>query len=185
MGNKSTICYALSCGKNGKIPIYYRDERRVFKVAFYVCKYCMNFSGFIDTWKRKPRRIMPYFNDMMGLIKMQLEPKIRISSMKKTEYHYCNKCKKDDYSRLFIRNRDKNSFDFTGYVCKHCRTCFFINTPSLKFRTPTPYKKSMGSFSVSFAEDEEKPIEEEVIITIKKNDIIKLKKHKIKFKYEN
>ena len=180
--NKSVLCY--TCEKKGKVSIYYRDEQNVHKVAFYVCKYCMYFSGFIDTWKRKPRRIMPYYNDMKGLIKMRLVKKPRISSMKKTHYTYCEYCKKDDYYRLFIRNRDYNSYDFIGYICKHCRTCFFINTTGLKFRTRDPYTKSMGSFAVAIAEDEEKPVEEEVLIRIKKNDVIKLKKHKIKFKYE-
>jgi len=174
--NKSALCYM--CEKKGKVSISYRDEQNVHKVAFYVCKYCKHFSGFIN-WQTD--RSMPYYNDIVPLIKMRLEKKIRISSMKKTQYNYCFKCKKDDYTRLFIRNRDKNSYVFTGYVCKNCKTCFFINTPSLKFGTAP---KSFGWFPVAVPEDEEKPIEEEVIIRIKKNDIIKLKKHKIKFKHE-
>jgi len=179
--NKSALCYM--CEKKGKISIYYRDENGVHKVAFYVCKYCMHFSGFINSWKTQPHRTMPYFNDMKGLVKMRLENKLRISSMKKTQYNYCIRCKKDDYTRLFIRKREKNSYEFVGYVCKRCRTCFFKNTPSFKFNTQN-YTKSLGSFAVSSAEDEEKPIEEEYII-VQKTDISKLKKAKIPFRYNN
>ena len=177
--NKSVLCY--TCEKKGKVSIYYRDEQNVHKVAFYVCKYCMYFSGFIDTWKRKPRRIMPYYDDIAPLIKMLLKKKIMITSMKKTQYNVCIRCKKDDYTRLFIRNRDKNSYVFTGYVCKNCKTCFFINTRSLKFGTAP---KSLGWFPVAVAEDEEKPIEDENII-VKKTDIPELKKAKISFRYNN
>jgi len=177
--NKSALCYM--CEKKGKIPIYYRDKQNVHKVAFYVCKYCIHFSGFIN-WQT--HRTMPYYNDMRGLVKMQLEKKIIISSMKKTEYNYCFKCKKDDYTRLFIRNREENSYEFVGYVCKRCRTCFFINTPYLKLRTLDYSAKSMGSFAVAIGEDEEKPIGEEYII-VQKTDISKLKKAKIPFRYNN
>jgi len=175
MGNKSKMCY--NCEKKGKVPIYHRDEQGSHKVAFYVCKYCMNFSGFINL---EDNRSMPYFNDIVPSIKMRLQKKIRISSMKKTEYSYCNKCKEFDYARLFFRNRVKNSYDFTGYVCMHCKTCFFKNTPSLNFGIAP---KSMGSFFIQVPE-EEKPIEQEVTIRIKKTDVIKLKKYKIKFKHE-
>jgi len=174
--NKSALCYM--CKRKGKISIYYRDEQNVHKVAFYVCKYCKNFSGFIN---RQTLRTMPYYNDMRGLVKMQLVKKIRISSMKKTIYNYCFKCKKDDYTRLFIRNRDENSYEYVGYVCKRCRTCFFINTPYFKFGTAP---KSLGSFAVAIGEDEEKPIEEEYII-VQKTDISKLKKAKIPYRYNN
>ena len=148
--NKSNLCYV--CEKKGKTPIYFRDDQNVHKVAFYVCKYCMHFSGFINSWTTLPHRTMPYFNDMKGLVKMKLEPKLRFSSMKKTQYNYCIKCKKEDYVRLFIRNRDKNSYVFTGYVCKYCKTCFFTNTRSFKFGTAP---KSFGSFPVAIPEDDE------------------------------
>lgn len=168
------------CEKKGKVPIYHRDEQNVHKVAFYVCKYCMSFSGFIN-WKT--HRTMPYYNDMKGLVKMRLETKLKISSMKKTQYNTCKKCKKDNYTRLFIRKRDKNSYEFVGYVCKNCRTCFFINTVSFKFRTLEDSAKSLGSFGVAFGEDEEKPIIQEIEIKVKKSDIAKLKKAKIQFNY--
>lgn len=176
--NKSALCYI--CEKKGKVSIYYRDKQNVHKVAFYVCKYCMHFSGFIN-WHT--HRTMPYYDDMKGLVKMRLENKLRISSMKKTQYNTCIKCKKDDYTRLFIRKRDENSYEFVGYVCKNCRTCFFINTTSFKFRTLEYSSKLLGSFGVSFGEDEEKPEIIEIEIKVKKTDIAKLKKAKISFKY--
>lgn len=204
------ICYAQSCGKNGKIPIYYRDERRVFKVAFYVCKYCMHFSGFIN-WKT--HRSMPYFNDMNGLIKMRLVKDIKehdadtdtrkqkILEIKKDPSKGCMKCKKFDYSKLYFRKRDKNTYNFTGYVCKNCRVAYFVNTSFFKFKTrepkgyhnqdgslpkfhDIPFEEYIGQFATATGEDEEKPPLEEVMITIIKQDIPKLKKYKIKFKHE-
>lgn len=211
MVNKSSKCYSQSCGKNGKIPIYYRDEERIFKVAFYVCKYCMRFSGFIN-WAT--HRSMPYFNDMWGLIRMRfvrnfkdketdkLTRRNRVLLMQKDPYQPCIKCKKYDYSKLFTRNRDKGSFDFVGYVCKNCKVAYFIKTPNLEFRTldpkgyynddgslpnfhDIPFNEYMGQSATAIGEDEEKPPLEEVTITIKKLDILKLKKSKIKFKYAN
>ena len=204
MAKKSMICYNEPCGKKGKIPIYYRDEKRVFKVAFYICKYCMNFSGF-GNWTT--HRFMPYFNDMMGLITMRfvrnfkdkendkLTRRNRVLLMQKDPYIPCIKCKKYDYSKLFIRNRDRNSFDFVGYVCKNCRVAYFVKTPNLEFRNMElkgPYNEDvipsnefMGQFATAIGEDEEKPPLEEVSIIIKKTDIQKLKRSEIKFKYAN
>ncbi len=169
------------CEKKGKVSISYRDEQNVHKVAFYICKYCKYPSGFIDTLKRKSRRIMPYYDDIAPLIKIRLVKKTRISLMKKTQYNPCFRCKKDDYERLFVRNRDENSYVFTGYVCKNCKTCFFINTTNLSLGIPP---KLIGSFPVTIPEDEENPIEEEYII-VKKTDISELKKTKIPFRYNN
>ena len=178
MVKKSLFCY--QCETDGKIPIYFRNENRVFRVAFYVCSNCMHFSGFIETWKKKTDRIMPYFNDMNGLIMMRLVKKTnkkRVFLIKK-DNAFCIKCKKYDYSKLYVRNREGNTFDFIGYVCKNCRTAFFVNTSNLEFRiihAQNKYDESMGSFGVSSAEDEEKPIEYETII-IKKTDLPKLEK---------
>jgi len=41
----------------------------------------------------------------------------------------------------------------------------------------------MGSYGVSFGEDEEKPIIKEIEIKVKKSDIAKLRKNKIPFNY--
>ena len=140
----------------------------------------MNFSGFIN-WQT--HRKMPYYNELVkSKVKMRLENKLRISLMKKTHYHTCIKCDKDDYYRLFIRKRDENSYGFVGYVCKNCRTCFFINTPDFKFRPLEHSVNSMGSFYVVVGEDEDRP-KEEVEIKVKKSDIAKLKKAKIQFNY--
>ena len=167
------------CKKKGKVSIYYRDKQNIHKVAFYVCKYCMDFSGFIN---RRTHRKIPYFNELTKeRLKMRLESNLRISLMKKTHYHTCFKCEKDDYYRLFTRKRDENSYEFVGYVCKNCRTCFFINTPNFKFQTLDNAVNSMGSYGVSLGEDEEKPIIKEIEIKVKESDIAKLRKNKIQF----
>ena len=176
--NKSTLCYR--CEKKGKVAISYRDKQNVHKVAFYVCKYCMHFSGFIN-WKTD--RKMPYYNDMNGLVKMRLENNLSILLMKNTHYHICFKCDTDDIYKLLIRKRDENSYEFVGYVCKNCRTCFFINTASFNFGPLTHSTKSLGLFDVTFGEDEEKPIIKEIEIKVKKSDIAKLRKNKITFNY--
>jgi len=198
LSNKSSICY--QCGRNGKIPIYYRNENRVFRVAFYVCDYCMHFSGFIN-WTN--HRSMPYFNDMEGMIRMRLvkypKEKKKIFLMKKDPYSNCIKCKKYDYSKLYIRDRKEDTCNYLGYVCKNCKIGYFVNTPNLKFKTYSPqgyykndgslpsfhgipFNEYMGQFATSLGEDEEKPIEDQVIISIKKKDLDKLKKSKIQFK---
>ena len=191
MAKKSMICY--QCGKNGKVPIYFRDENRAFKVAFYACKYCMNFSGFIETYTRKTKRIMPYFDDMRGLIKMRLcknnkdkesdlqSHKNKVLKIQKDPNAYCFKCKKFDYSKLYVRNRVKKTFDYVGYVCKWCRMGFFVNVTDLKLKPYDDSREYMGSFATQLPEDEERPIEEQLTITIKKKDLGKLKKSKIKF----
>ncbi len=150
----------------------------------------MNFSGFIN-WTTN--RAMPYFNDMRGLMKMKLcksikdrksdldSHKAKVLQMKKDPNLSCFKCKKYDYSKLYIRNRTKNTFDFVGYVCKWCRICYLVNNSDLKFKARENSVEYMGSFATQMGEDEEKPIEEQVTITIRKNDLAKLKKSKIKF----
>lgn len=204
MSKRSVLCY--HCEKNGKIPIYHR-EKRVFRVAFYVCKYCMNFSGFIN-WTS--RRSMPYYNDMMGLMRMRLIKKRkdkpgdrysrrkRIELMQKNTFARCIKCKKLEYSKLYLRNRNLDLFDYVGYLCKNCRVGYFIQTPNLEFHTvdPTgyykkdgtlpkfwgiPFDENMGQFVVSLGEDQEKPLEPEITIRIKEKDIPRLKKSKINF----
>jgi len=171
MVKKSMICY--QCDKNGKIPIYFRDENRAFKVAFYVCNYCMNFSGFIN-WTTN--RAMPYFNDMRGLMKMKLcksiktrksdldSHKAKVLQMKKDPNLSCFKCKKYDYSKLYIRNRRENTFDFVGYVCKWCRVCYLVNNSDLKFKARENSVEYMGSFATQMGEDEEKPLKNRVTL---------------------
>ena len=176
--NKSTLCYR--CEKKGKVAISYRNKQDVHKVAFYVCEYCLNFSGFIN-WKTHKK--MPYYKDMEGLVKMKLVNNDWISLMQRTHNHTCFKCDKDDIYKLRIRKRDENSYEFVGYICKNCRTCFFINTASFDFGTLERSSKSLGWVPVTFGEDEEKPIIKEIEIKIKKSDIAKLKKAKIQFNY--
>ena len=170
------------CENYGKVPIYYRDTQNIHKVAFYVCNYCLNFSGFI-TWKPRRSRSMPYYQDMKGLVKMKLVNNDWISLMKKTHNQTCFKCEQDDIYKLRIRKRDENSYEFVGYICKNCRTCFFINTASFNFGTLERSSRSLGLFDVTFGEDEEKPIIKEIEIKVKKSDIAKLRKAKIQFNY--
>ena len=131
---------------------------------------------------------MPYFNDMWGMIVMRLVKKTtnkRNVFLIKKDNAFCIKCKKYDYSKLYVRNRTKNTYGFIGYVCKNCRTAFFVNTSNLKFWVTHPQNKndeSMGGFGVATPEDEEKPLEYETIV-IKKKDLPKLEKLKIKFEY--
>lgn len=208
MSNKSTFCY--QCENFGKVPIYYRDENRVHKVAFYVCSNCMHFSGFIN-WTTN--RSMPYYNQMSGLIRMrlvkkyfdkpsdQLTRKQKVLLMQNDPYLPCIKCKKYDFKKLHLRNRKKNTYEFIGYVCKNCKVGYLVNSKNLKFRTLSPqgywkydgslpnfhgipFIEYLGQFATAIGEDEEKPIEEEYII-VKKTDISKLKKAKISFKYNN
>jgi len=166
------------CEKYGKVPIYYRNKQNVHKVAFYVCEYCMNFSGF-GNWKTQ--RFMPYYDEMKSLVKMRLENNESFSFMKRTHYITCFKCDKDECYKLRIRIRDENSYEFVGYVCKNCSTCFFMNTPEFKFGTRDNAVHSIGSFVKSFDEDQEKPEIKEVEIRVKKSDIAKLRKNKIPF----
>ena len=188
MVKKSVFCY--NCETDSKIPIYFRNENRVFRVAFYVCSNCMHFSGFIGTWKKKTDRIMPYYNNMKGLIKMRLVKKAinkKRTFLIKKDNAFCIKCKKYDYSKLYVRNRAKKTYHFIGYICKNCRTAFFVNTSNLEFRimyAQNKYDESMGSFGVNLAEDQEKPTEYETI-RIKKKDLPKLEKLKINFEYSN
>jgi len=120
---------------------------------------------------------------MGSLVKMRLENNLKLLFMKKTHRPDCFKCKQDDIYKLSIRKRNENSYEFVGYICKNCRTCFFINTASFKFGTLVHSTKSLGSFTVTFGEDEEKPIIKEIEIKVKKSDIAKLRKNKIPFNY--
>jgi len=114
MSKKSTLCY--QCEYNGKIPISYRDDNRIYRVAFYVCSNCMHFSGFCN-WTS--HRFMPYFNKIGSFIQIRLvknfknKPSDKISRnkrvrlMQKDPYLPCIKCKKFDFSKLYLRNRKK------------------------------------------------------------------------------
>ena len=198
--NKSTKC--MSCGINGKIPIYYRDESRSYKVAFYVCKHCMQFSGFIN-WQKG--RSMPFFNDMKGMIIMRLDKNIneydadvdtrkqKILEIKKDPSKRCMKCKKFDYSKLYFRKRDKNTYSFTGYVCKNCRVTYFVNTSFFKFKTrdpkgyhnqdgslpkfhDIPFEEYIGQFATVTGEDEEISKFKDITLRVNIDDVSKLEK---------
>jgi len=194
MVKKSMFCYR--CDGFGKIPIYHR-ENRVHKVAFYLCSECMDFSGFIDTWLKKDHRTIPYFNDMKGKIRMRnvknkfLLEKIRM--MRINPFSSCIKCKKNEIAKLFVRIRKKKTFEFVGYICKKCRIGYLIKNSVVKLRSrdPTgyynsdgslpsfdgvPFNEDMGFFSTTIAEDDEKPIEDQVTISIEKKNLPKLKK---------
>lgn len=163
----------------GKIPLSHRDNH-VFHVAFYVCSSCMHFSGFIDTWRKKRHRAMPFFNDMKGQIRMRYVKDGKISAkilmIRKDPYALCIKCKKKDVFKIFARKRDENTYEYVGYVCKNCRIGYLISNSVVKFhsRDPkghyrkdgslprydsVPFNEDMGSFPTQIAEDEEKPEE--------------------------
>ena len=199
MGKKSVFCY--QCETDGKIPIYFRNENRVFRVAFYVCSNCIHFSGFIN-WTT--HRHMPYFNEMRSVIRMRLvknvHKKKKVFLIKKDQYVSCIKCEKYGFSKLYFRDREENSYHYVGYVCKNCRVGYFVNTAYLKFRTydpkgyynkdgslpnffDIPFNEYMGQFPTTTGEDEEMPKEEYETIRIKKKDIPKLEKSKINFEY--
>jgi len=156
MPNKSIKCHQPGCGRNGKVSIYFRDSKtRSFKVAFYVCKFCMNFSGFIN-WTTL--RSMPYFNDMRGLVAVRVVMnsknnendvstiKDKVFALKKQFSGKCFKCKLNEISKLYLRN-NRNKPMYVGYVCKKCRIIYLLNTPYLRFSTydPIVYRNEDGS----------------------------------------
>ncbi len=181
--NKSIKCHQPDCGRNGKVPIYFRDSKtRSFKVAFYVCKFCMNFSGFIN-WTTL--RSMPYFNDMPGLVPVRVVMnckdnendvstiKDKVFALQKQFSGKCFKCKLNEISKLYLRN-DRSKLKYIGYVCKKCQIIYLLNTTDLRFTTydpigyrnedgslpsfhDIPFEEYVGHFGKQIGEDEEEP----------------------------
>ena len=210
MPNKSIKCPQLGCGRNGKVPIYFRDSKtRSFKVAFYVCTFCMHFSGFIN-WTTL--RSMPYFNDMKGLVAVRIVMnskdnendvstiKDKVFALKKQFSGKCFKCKLNEISKLYLRN-NRNKPTYVGYVCKKCRIIYLLNTPYLRFSTydpilyrnedgslpsfhDIPFGEYVGNFGTQTGEDEEEPKLEDFSFQVSIEDAKKveklLKKNKIK-----
>lgn len=200
--NKSIKCHQMGCEKNGKVPIYFRDHKsRSFKVAFYVCKFCMNFSGFIN-WTTY--RSMPYFNEMQGLINVRLaknnkENKEDINTIKNKVFQIqkqfsrnCFKCKTDEISKLYLRN-DRSKFRYIGYVCKKCRIAYLISTNELRLKTrdPTvyyskdgtlpkfhdiPFDEYIGQFATQISEDVKEPEYQEFSLRVSVYDAKKIEK---------
>jgi len=199
--NKSIKCNQPNCRKNGKIPVYFRDsESRSFKVAFYACKFCMNFSGFIN-WTTF--RSMPFFNDMHGLISVRLAKnnkelesdtstvKDKVFAIRKQFSGKCFKCKTDEISKLYLRN-DRSKRRYVGYICKKCRTIFLLSTNDFRLRTrdPTgyyakngslpifnniPFDEYVGQFSTQIGEDIEEPDFDDLYLRVSVDDSKKIK----------
>jgi len=200
--NKSIKCHQPSCGEYGKVPIYFRDsESRSFKVAFYVCTFCMNFSGFIN-WKTL--RSMPYFNDMQGLINVRLVKnnkenendvntvKEKVFAIRKQFSGKCFKCKTEEISKVYLRY-DRKKPRYIGYICKKCRTVYLLNTNILRLKTrdPTgyynedgslpifhkiPFDEYMGNFATQIGEDEEEPKFKDLYLRVGVEDAKKIEK---------
>jgi len=85
----------------------------------------------------------------------------------------------------------KNSKTGSVYHAKTCSQCpincvcvfrgIFFNDGSLPSFHGIPFNEYMGQFATSLGEDEEKPIDDKITISIKEKDLAKLKKSKIKF----
>jgi len=156
MVNRSSKCYNPNCGENSLTPVYFRDENRIYKVAFYICKSCMNFSEFID-WTTKPPRSIPFYNDMQGMVRVRLVKdlkddekdrytrKNRVLQMQKDNDKPCIKCSKFEISKLYIR--DRPTFIYVGYVCKNCKVIYLVNRQNFRLKTldPKGYYKQDGS----------------------------------------
>jgi len=204
MPNKSIKCHQIGCGRKGKIPIYYRDDEiknRPFKVAFYVCKFCMNFSGFIN-WETL--RSMPFYNDMNGMINVRLAKsnkehendmdttKNKVYQIKKQFSRDCFKCKRNEISKLYLRI-DRSKPKYIGYVCKKCRIAYLISTNDLRLKTldprgyykedgtllkfhDIPFDEYIGQFATQIGEDDEKPQYQEISLRVSVNDAKKIEK---------
>lgn len=202
MPNKSNKCNQKNCERNGKVPIYFRDSKtRSFKVAFYVCVFCMNFSGFIN-WTTL--RSMPYFNDMQGLVSVRLvnnskdnendviTRKDKVIDLKKQFSGKCFKCKLNEISKLYLRN-NRNKPRYVGYVCKKCRIIYLLNTPDFMFSTLDPiayYKEDgtlpkfhgipfdeyIGQFATQIGEEEKEPKVKDLHFLVNDSDAKKIER---------
>jgi len=204
MANKSIKCHQPCCGKYGKIPIYYRDDEkknRPFKVAFYVCSFCMHFSGFIN-WTTL--RSMPFFNDMGGMINVRLAKnnkeykgdintvKNKVFAIQKQFSGKCFKCKTSEISKVYLRN-DRSKPRYVGYICKKCRTVYLLSTNILRLKTrdPTgyynedgslpifhkiPFDEYVGNFATQTGEDEEEPKFQDLYLRVGVKDAKKIEK---------
>ena len=151
MVNKSSKCTRTYCQMNTIKPIYYRDDDRNFRVAFYVCTNCMDFSGFINA---ETGRKMPYVYKMQGFVDVRLVKNIKdnkedlesrknkVLAIQKDYSLPCFVCERYQYSRLYFRERSVKekytSFHYVGYICKWCKTAYFVNRSWLKLRTSFP-----------------------------------------------
>jgi len=95
---------------------------------------------------------MPYFNNIQNLKVISViekEDKNRLNEIKKNRYLPCIKCRKNEYARLYCEIiTDK--FFYVGYLCKNCKTAFFLNTRqfSLKRRNEDDFiPEYVGSFA--------------------------------------
>jgi len=159
MTNRSSKCH--KCQQDAVKAVYFRDKNRVPKVAFYVCESCMDFSGFIN-WEK--RRKVPYYDHFKGLIKVRLVKNLKdnpsdfltrrnkVIEIGIERSRPCFVCKKYDYTKLYVRK--KTTRKFVGYICKWCKTAYFIETPLLRLTTfiPIGYEKRKKIRGIPFNE---------------------------------
>ena len=168
------ISYCKFCEKKAVKSIYYRHENRSFRVAFSICERCGMFFNFHD-WDHK-ERIMPYYNDMKGLLRgcfEKGEKRGKIFFMKKNPNGHCIKGKNHEYTKLHVKD-DSQTPHFVGYLCKECRVAYFVKT---KFLVLKPNEHgSLGSYAVAgdYKESEPEIIEKHYRLT--KKDAKKLDK---------
>ena len=141
------ISYCKFCEKKDVKSIYYRHENRSFRVAFSICENCGIFFNFND-WKHQGR-IMPYFNDMMGLLRGRFvigEKRDKVFFMRKDPNAQCFKGKNHEYSKLYVKDNSQTPH-FVGYLCKDCRVAYFVKTKFLKLKPN--HHNSLGGYGIA------------------------------------
>jgi len=168
------VSYCKDCKKKTVKSIYYRHENRSFRVAFSICENCGIFFNFND-WEHQ-RRIMPYFNDIGGLLRgrfMKGEKRAKMFFMRKDPNAQCIKGKNHEHSKLYVKD-DSQTPHFVGYLCKECRVAYFVKT---EFLVLNPDERgSLGSHAttIDYKESEPEIIEKHYRLT--KKDAKKLEK---------
>jgi hypothetical protein len=202
MANKSSKCSNTFCQQNSVVPIYFRGEDRVFRVAFYLCKNCNECTDFFSDGKfripflsklRKETLILRLVKEKRNEVDKNTNRK-KIFEIKKNK-NPCFECGKIKYERIFLR--DRSDYTFVGYVCKTCQVIYTISLQDFRLRKaevlsyedfciPTnpeiPEEEYLGRKDV-YLNKRAKKETEEITITIKIKDISRLrkliKKHKI------
>lgn len=167
------ISYCRSCKEKAVKSIYYRHENRSFRVAFSICENCGMFFNFND-WKHQGR-IMPYFNDMKGLLRGRFVKAKRgkVFFMKKDPNAQCIEGKSHEYSKLHVKDESQTPH-FVGYLCKECRIAYFVKTKFLKLKPDQ--RGSLGSHAIAGDYEESEPEIIEKRYRLTKKDAKKLDK---------
>ena len=176
------ISYCRDCKEKAIKSIYFRHKNRSFRVAFSICENCGLFFNFND-WKNRGR-IMPYFNDMYGLLRGRLvkgENRSKVFFMRKDSNAQCIEGKNHECSKLYVKD-DLQKTHFVGYLCKDCRVAYFVKTEHLKLKPDE--RGSLGGYGVTgdYKEPEPDIIEKRYYVTKEDAKILEkaIKKLKIK-----